>query len=271
MNEKDKLLTQSRFEEAKQKTFRAYLLAGIIILSTIIIFLILNNVNTKKREEQLYLKNKQIGAQNELIEQSLKEKEALIKEIHHRVKNNLQIISSMLSLQIGKVDDSNTEAILKDAQQRINAISLTHQMLYQKANISSISLTEYVQNLVSQIEKTIFSNDIELTTSLNITERRINIDAAVPLGLLINEILTNAYKHAFSKNEKGKVTVSLGENEKGCILKISDNGKGLPLNFETANQKSMGMELIQILAGQLNAELKIDKTNGTTFIIELKF
>lgn len=271
LNEKDRLLEQSKFEDAKQRSSRAYMLAGIIILSSIIIFMFLNNRNFKKREEQLSIKNKQISSQNFLIEQSLKEKEALIKEIHHRVKNNLQIISSMLSLQIGKVEDENTETILKDAQQRINAISLTHQMLYQKDNISTISLGDYVENLVSQVEATIFSNNIELSTSIASRNRKINIDTAVPLGLMINEILTNAYKHAFSEKIKGQVSVLLIDVEGGCILKISDNGKGLPDNFENLNQKSMGMELIYILAEQLDARLKIEKTNGTTFIIEMNF
>ena len=150
MNEKDKLLEQNKLDEAKQKTFRAYLLAGIIILLAIILFLILNNHYSKKREDQLYLKNKQISTQNELIEQALKEKEALIKEIHHRVKNNLQIVSSMLSLQMSKISDKNTQTILRDAQQRINSISLTHQMLYQKDNITSISLGDYVENTISR-------------------------------------------------------------------------------------------------------------------------
>lgn len=271
LNEKDRLLEQSKFEDAKQRSFRAYMLAGIIILSSIIIFMFLNNRNFKRREEQLSIKNKQISSQNFLIEQSLKEKEALIKEIHHRVKNNLQIISSMLSLQIGKVEDSTTETILKDAQQRINAISLTHQMLYQKDNISTISLGDYVENLVSQVQATIFSNNIDLTTSIAARNRKINIDTAVPLGLMINEILTNAYKHAFSEKAKGQVSVLLIDVEGGCILKISDNGKGLPENFENLNQKSMGMELIHILAEQLDATLKIEKTRGTTFIIEMNF
>lgn len=271
LNEKDKLLEQNKLEEAKQKTFRAYLLAGIIILSTIIIFLTLNNHFSKKREEQLYTKNKQINIQKEMIEQSLKEKEALIKEIHHRVKNNLQIISSMLSFQMGKISDKNTQTILRDAQQRINSISLTHQMLYQKDNITTISLGDYVENLVSQIEKTIFSSDIKLTTKIASRDRKINIDSAVPLGLLINEILTNAYKHAFLGNEKGNVSVSLVDNTDECVLIIGDDGKGLPDNLENLNKNSMGMELINILAEQLGATLKIEKTNGTTFVIKMKF
>ncbi|MDP3556335.1 MAG: sensor histidine kinase [Bacteroidota bacterium] len=271
MNEKDKLIELNKFEDAKQKTFRAYSLAGIIILLAIILLLVLNKYNARKREEQLYETNKQIGQKNEIIEQSLKEKEALIKEVHHRVKNNLQIISSMLSLQIGKVEDENTTTILKDAQQRINAISLTHQMLYQKDNISSISMGDYVETLVGQIEKTIFSNSIELIISIASRERKINIDSAVPLGLLINEILTNAYKHAFKENEKGKVSISLMNNDNESVLTISDNGKGLPDNFEKLNEKSMGMELINILASQLNADLKIESSKGTTFIIKIKF
>jgi two-component sensor histidine kinase len=131
----------------------------------------------------------------------------------------------MLSLQMSKISDKNTQTILRDAQQRINSISLTHQMLYQKDNITSISLGDYVENLTGQIEKTIFSGDIKLTTKIDSRERKINIDSAVPLGLLINEILTNAYKHAFSANEKGNVSVSLVDNTEECVLTIGDNGK----------------------------------------------
>ena len=271
LNEKDRQLEQSKLEDAKQKSYKAYLTASVFILLSIILFLILNNFNSKKRQKQLYIKNKQISSQNLLIEQSLREKEALIKEIHHRVKNNLQIISSMLNLQIGKVGNESTETILKDAQQRVNAISLTHQMLYQKDNISTISLGDYVENLVSQIERTVFSKNIHLTVHINSHDRKINIDTAIPLGLMINEILTNAYKHAFSENEKGTVSVSLIDIANECLLTLKDNGKGLPENFENINHTSMGMELIHILAEQLDANLKIEKNNGTIFIIKLKF
>ena len=167
IDEKNTALEQNKLNDAKQKTFRAYLLAGILMLIGVIVFLILNNRYVKKREEELELKNQKINHQNTVIEQSLKEKELLIKEIHHRVKNNLQIITSMLSLQIGKLSDEKTEAILREAKQRIGSIALTHQMLYQKDNLSNLILGEYVEKLVQQIETTLPNTYIELETNIH--------------------------------------------------------------------------------------------------------
>jgi two-component sensor histidine kinase len=126
------------------------------------------------------------------LEQALIDKEVLIKEIHHRVKNNLQIISSMLSLQISKIDDDKTATILRDARQRISAIALTHQMLYQKENLRNIQLGDYIEKLVRQVEFLMPSTNIELVTTIQTDGSRMTIDNAVPLGLLVNELLTNA-------------------------------------------------------------------------------
>ncbi len=269
--EKNKVLEQNRLNNAKQKTFKAYLLTGILLLVTIIIFLVLNNRFVKKREVELEIKNIKINNQNMLIEQSLKEKELLIKEIHHRVKNNLQIITSMLSLQIGKItNNEKTQAILREAQQRISAIALTHQMLYQKDNLSHIFLGEYIEKLVRQIENTMPNNTITLITNIECNQKKVSIDNAVPLGLLINEVLTNAYKHAFPNIKNGKITVSLTEQNLNCKLTIHDNGVGLPAKNSKAEIASMGMELIHILSQQLDANLIIENINGTKFILEIK-
>ena len=270
IKEKNNTLEQNKLNDAKQKTFRAYLLAGILMLIGVIVFLILNNRYVKKREEELAIKNVEINNQNSLIEQSLKEKELLIKEIHHRVKNNLQIVTSMLSLQIGKINDEKTEAILREAKQRISSIALTHQMLYQKDNLSSIVLGEYIEKLVRQIESSLPNTSIRLITSIGCKDKRVSIDNAVPLGLLINEVLTNAYKHAFTDRENGNIIVSLIDNSTNCKLVIADDGIGLPKEIKVTETPSMGMELIHILAEQLNANLKIERDRGTQFILELK-
>jgi two-component sensor histidine kinase len=268
--EKNASLELNKLNDAKQKTFRAYLLAGILMLIGIIVFLILNNRYVKKREEELSIKNIKINNQNMLIEQSLKEKELLIKEIHHRVKNNLQIVTSMLSLQIGKINDEKTESILREAKQRISSIALTHQMLYQKDNLSNIILGEYIEKLVRQIESSLPNTNINLETNIACKDKRVSIDNAVPLGLLINEVLTNAYKHAFPDNNNGLIKVSLLDNNTNCKLVIEDNGIGLPLEIKETETPSMGMELIQILAEQLDANLIIDRQQGTKFILDLK-
>jgi two-component system, sensor histidine kinase PdtaS len=267
--EKTRIIEQKKLNEATQRTFRAYSFAGIVILLVVIVFLILNNYYSKNREKELHLTNEKINAQNSQIEQSLKEKEVLIKEIHHRVKNNLQIITSMLSLQISKEEGSPTEQILREAKQRIDSIALTHQMLYQKDNLSNILIGEYIQNLVRQIEASLPSSTIRLVTEINVEKRKINIDNAIPLGLLINELLTNAYKHAFPGKAGGVITVSLGENENHCILTVKDNGVGLPDNYNSPDRKSMGMDLIFILAEQLDAALTIENSGGAQFSLNI--
>jgi two-component sensor histidine kinase len=269
LQEKTHIIEQKKLDEATQRTFRAYSFAGIAILLIIIVFLVLNNYFSKARQKQLSQTNEKINAQNAQIEQSLREKEVLIKEIHHRVKNNLQIITSMLSLQISKEEGSSSEHILREAKQRIDSIALTHQMLYQKDNLSNILIGEYIQNLVRQIESSLPSSNIRLTTNITIEKRKINIDSAIPLGLLINELLTNAYKHAFRGRQSGEITVSLSENDAYCILSVKDNGVGLPDNYNSTEKKSMGMDLIFILADQLDSALSVENNNGSNFILNI--
>jgi two-component sensor histidine kinase len=269
LRETNEILEQKTLEDARNKTSRAYLLAGIILLSGIIVLLMLRNYFSKKRELDLHHKNEKIKAQNIQIEQSLKEKEVLIREIHHRVKNNLQIVTSMLSLQISKEPNKETQSILNEAKQRINAIALTHQMLYQNSNLSRIPINEYLEKLVRQIESVFPPSGVQLSTHLNSPGSKVNIDNAVPLGLLINELLTNAYKHAFPGNEKGVIKITLNETEKDCIIGIKDNGIGLPEDFNSGKKNSMGMDLINILAEQIDAKLVIQNKNGSDFVLEI--
>ncbi len=268
--EKDKLLKAVQLKEATQKSYQAYLFAGILILLVAVGLLVGNNYSVKKREAQLSIKNMQISAQKQVIEQALKDKEILIKEIHHRVKNNLQIITSMLSLQIAKVDDEKTGMILRDARQRISSIALTHQMLYQKENLSDINLGEYIERLVRQVEFLMPASNVEMVTDIYSRGTRLSIDNAVPLGLLVNEMLTNAYKHAFPEGAKGRITLTLTEDEKTFTLVVGDNGIGLPENFDAVDKKTLGMELIYILAEQLDSKLEITQKNGTIFTLKIK-
>lgn len=268
--ELDKQMKEAQLREAKEKNFRISLLAALLILLTIVFFLFINNQRIKMREKQLSFKNLQIQNQNSQIEQSLKEKEALIKEIHHRVKNNLQIINSMLNLQIDKIEDEKTENIFLGAKQRINAIALTHQMLYQKTTISEVNLGEYIEKLVRQIGEMMAGKHIQLETSITSTEQKLEIDGAVPLGLIINEIVTNSFKHAFVGRKEGKITVSLIDDDDCLIIQISDNGIGLAENFRKSDKLSLGMELVFILIEQLDSELIIESDNGSNFMFRIK-
>lgn len=266
LKQTNKILEQKQLEDAENKTMRAYLFGGILVLISIIIFLILQNRTANKRESDLNQKNEQIKIQNLQIEQSLKEKEILLKEIHHRVKNNLQIINSMLSLHISKTEGTGNETVLREAKQRIGAIALTHQMLYQNTSLSNISLNDYIFNLIRQIEENLPDSPVELITKFEPNGLKLNIDFAVPLGLLINELLTNAFKHAFPKNTKGEVTVQISQTESDCVISVSDNGIGLPDDFNDTEKRSMGMDLIYILADQIDSEIKVKSDDrGTTF------
>lgn len=269
LEQKNKVLAATKLEDSKQKTFRAYLLAGILMLLAVVVFLVLNNQYTKKREQELSEVNKQIYSQNLIIEQSLKEKELLIKEIHHRVKNNLQIITSMLSLQIGKTQNEESSSILNEAKQRIASIALTHQMLYQKGNLSSVQLEDFLSKLIYQIESTLPENNIQLNVQLNSGETKVNIDTAIPLGLIVNEILTNCFKHAFPENKGGKILITTETQIQTLILKISDNGIGFDVSKTNQVNKSLGLELIEILADQLNCQMDVLNNNGTTYVLKL--
>lgn len=269
LRQKNIILANAKLEESKQKTYRAYTVTGIVLLIAIIILLILNNQYSKKREKELAQINKQIQSQNIVIEQSLKEKEILLKEIHHRVKNNLQIITSMLSLQISKTNSEDSKFILNEAKQRIASIALTHQMLYQKGNFSSLQLNDFISKLILQIESTISQNNVSITLNIQPNNTSVNIDTAIPLGLIVNEILTNCFKHAFPNNRSGNIAVTLVKELNKTVLTISDNGIGFNVE-NTLQNKSLGLELIEILSDQLSASLKTINDNGTKYILTLK-
>ncbi len=269
LRQKNIILANAKLEESKQKIYRAYTVTGIVLLIAIIILLILNNQYSKKREKELAQINKQIQSQNIVIEQSLKEKEILLKEIHHRVKNNLQIITSMLSLQISKTNSEDSKFILNEAKQRIASIALTHQMLYQKGNFSSLQLNDFISKLILQIESTISQNNVSITLNIQPNNTSVNIDTAIPLGLIVNEILTNCFKHAFPNNRSGNIVVTLVKELNKTVLTISDNGIGFNVE-NTLQNKSLGLELIEILSDQLSASLKTINDNGTKYILTLK-
>jgi len=264
--EKSTLLQNSKINEEKQKAFRAYLIAGLVILIILIVFLFYTNNNSKKREFELSQKNLRIQQQNKQIEGSLKEKETLLREIHHRVKNNLQIISSVINLQADKISDAKLKDILNELKLRISSIALTHQMLYQKESVSTVYIQDYLQNLVTQI---IGSYDHRIKINVIVDQKNfiLNIDTAIPLGLLVNEILTNSFKHAFKGMQGGQIDIHVNTLGKNVDLTIKDNGIGLPSNYLELMKKptTLGFELISILVEQLNGTLEINNSNGTEY------
>ncbi len=261
--DKEKIIQKNKLISEHQKTQRSYLLLGIAILFFVILLLVINTQMNKRRQAELFIKNKHIVQQKTAIESALKEKEFLIKEIHHRVKNNLQIISSMLNLQAETIDNAAAKEVLQESRLRINSMALIHQLLYSKNNMLNVSISDYLNTLLSQIEKSYNSVSSKIVTDLKCDAINIDLDTAIPLGLIVNELVTNSYKHAFNKADSGTISVIFSKNESNntYTLKVSDNGKG----FDVTKLKthSLGMELIQMLAEQLSGKMIFKNEGGT--------
>ena len=203
----------------------------------------------------------------EEIYTSLKEKHVLLKEIHHRVKNNLAVVSGLLQLQMYETDDPVIRETLKESESRIQTMALIHEKLYNSQNLSRISCSSYIPDLVETIRETI-STDKDITVDTQIEDVELNINKAVPFALLVNEVVTNSFKHAFEDREKGKITIRMQEDEDDLEVHISDNGIGLPEEFELGKRDSLGMTLINNFLQQLEADWEVGVDDGTYFGLE---
>ncbi|SFC87593.1 PAS domain S-box-containing protein [Flexibacter flexilis DSM 6793] len=207
-----------------------------------------------------------INSENQL-NRNLREKETLIKEIHHRVKNNMQIISSLLFLQAQKIQDKAILELYADSQRRIKAMALVHEKLYQSPDLSRIEFNSYLQSLVSMLASSHRSSHVELMAIASETLLYLDIETAIPCGLIINELVLNCYKYAFPDGRDGKIYVTFHQDEKTGLyqLKVYDNGIGLPeFVMETS---TLGMPLVKGLAGQINATFETYNDNGAVFVI----
>lgn len=206
----------------------------------------------------------------EKIKQSLKEKEVLLKEVHHRVKNNLQVISSILNLQSSYIKDQNTLNLLKESQNRIKSMAFIHESLYQTKDFTSINFSEYVVNLSKNLVHSYSSYDNDIELRLEIDNVFLNLDLAIPCGLIINELVSNSLKYAFPGNREGEIVVGLHVEGDNLKLTISDNGIGLPKHIDYRNTESLGLQLVVTLVDQLNGTIKLDNKKGTKYTIVFK-
>lgn len=202
------------------------------------------------------------------INKSLKEKEVLLAEIHHRVKNNLAVVAGLLELEGGQITSNNLKQVLTRSISRIHSIALIHEKLYEFKDFSNIDFKLYLEELIETIENTYRPEPSEIHLSVQIDVVSMNVNQAVPLGIIINEVLINAYKHAFRENGlKGNIHVTLHQNHDKIRVCIHDNGTGLPSDFNFEETSSLGMTLIKTLASQLKAEIVLESNNGTRFQI----
>jgi two-component sensor histidine kinase len=204
------------------------------------------------------------------IKASLKEKEVLLLEIHHRVKNNLQVISSLLNMQARATKDKDVTGVLFESINRINAMALIHNQLYESGNLSEVNMKGFVDNLVGQLLQVYSVQDTKITPNVYAADCPLPISIAVPVGLIVNELLTNTFKHAFVNRNEGNIWVNLGVSEKGLVsLTVSDDGVGLPVGFDVNSRKTLGLHLVKILTeDQLQGTLKVTCDCGATFKIE---
>ncbi|HBE17292.1 MAG TPA: hypothetical protein DEG17_06285 [Cyanobacteria bacterium UBA11149] len=207
---------------------------------------------------------------DEQIQASLREKEVLLKEIHHRVKNNLQIISSLLRLQANRIENEGARIILQESQSRVESMALVHESLYKSANFSQINFTEYVQNLAANLFRTYNVQLAPNSFKLNVEDGIfISLAQAVPCGLIINELISNALKYGFIDRQESEIYLTLVTNShQRVILTVGNKGDTLPLDFNLNKTKSMGIKLITTLVQQLKGKIQIERGEITLFKIE---
>lgn len=208
----------------------------------------------------------------EQLKRSVHDKEILIKEIHHRVKNNMQVISSILKLQSAYVKDKKTVELLDECRNRIASMAFIHATLYMTKDFTNINFADYVTNISSNLHQSYVSSDKKIALKVDVPSVFLHIDDAIPCGLIINELLTNSFKYAFNKKKKGTVGISVKVKKESIILAIWDNGTGFPKKVDYKNTESLGLQLVISLTEQLGGKIKLESraNEGTKFIIAFR-
>jgi len=202
------------------------------------------------------------------LRRSLREKEILLSEVHHRVKNNLQIISSLLSLQAHNMHDRTCRALLGESQNRIRSMALIHEQLYRSGDFSAIDFSSYASELIRNLRKS-YSTDKNIEFSLEIDKINLNLETAIPLGLILSELITNSLKHAFKGMDGGLITVRFTREDLYYVLEVVDNGTGFR-EEGLRNSDSLGFKLVKILTDQLDGTLKVSGEGGGYFRIKFR-
>ncbi len=263
VRQKDATLKIQQLEIAKQKqSTRIFMLIcglmGLFILSGFYVFA------QKNKHHQL------LAAKNTIIEKALKEKDLLVKEIHHRVKNNLQFISSLLSLQSRHLIDKNAISALKESRNRVNSMSLLHHNLYQKNQLTNVNMKVYLEQLVASNLQSYILESSKLQIKLGIAAILLDVDKAISIGLIINELINNSFKHAFPNQDNGTLAIGFEQLNQNYIIEVKDNGKGMIHQTDhIAKSSSFGLKLIQLLVKKLNAKWQLSGQNGTHILIQV--
>lgn len=210
-------------------------------------------------------------AAEQFILNSLQEKEVMLKEIHHRVKNNMQIVSSLLNLQLDHLQDENARSMFIESQNRIASMALVHEKLYQSTDLARIDFTDYISDLTENLASMLGARARAITFQLKSADVLLGIDTAIPCGLIINELVTNAYKHGFPQGGPGQVALSFERLADGRLrLEVADTGRGIAAEIDLQKTRSLGMQLVNTLVRQLHGTIEVKRENGTRFILNLQ-
>lgn len=254
------------------------LLVASIVLLLLLLGLIFSHYRNKQRT------NKLIGTLEDIINQSnnvikllndekmklLKEKDWLINEIHHRVKNNLQMVISLLNAQSEFLNNPTALNAIRESRERMQAIALIHQKLYEVDNSTEVNMRSYINELVDCMKSGLADID-RINFNVDVDNVGLDISQSVPLGLILNEAITNAVKHAYPKNQKGLIQISLKQHDMAQLqLKVIDNGKGLPESIDAEHSNTLGLQLIKLFSEQIDGNLFFLNRNGLEIILNFK-
>jgi PAS domain S-box-containing protein len=196
----------------------------------------------------------------------LRERDVLLREVHHRVKNNLQLVSSLLSVQARRLGDNGSRSALNDSRNRVQTIALIHEVLYRASDFSHVAFADYIQRLCKHVMRASSAATDRIELELELADVALGIDRAIPCGLILNELLVNSLKHGFPDGREGRIRVELREDPaERIMLTVADDGVGLPAQFDLRSADTVGMQIVHTLAEQLEAELEVTRRGGTTF------
>ena len=268
----EKYKSDLKNQEINQKINQKNILIFFTICLSILLFLsFYNTFKLKKSKKEIRKKSIEITEKNNEIEQALSEKNILLKEVHHRVKNNLQVISGLLELQNISVTDDGLKLALKEGQNRIQSVALVHKMMYQSENVSKVNMQQYLEELTQVLELSYKKQNQKIVTKIDALMVDIDIILAVPISLIVNEAVCNIYKHAFKNKFSGNIYISMSKvNATTYTLVIKDDGVGLPNNFDLLKLKTIGFDLIKGLSKQIKGKLEVKNNKGTEIHILFK-
>src|SRR5450432_167995 len=265
--------TESKLQESsarQAKTIRNVIIIGAAMLLLLLGLLYNRYAIKQKKNLQLEENQREISAKNTALTKLLSENEWLLREVHHRVKNNLQIVMSLLNSQTAYLQDESAQKAILESQHRVQTMSLIHQKLYKSKNVSSIYMPEYIRDLLEYLKDS-FKTRNTIQFELEVQPIDLDVMHAVPVGLILNEIITNAIKYAFPENPDARIIIRLLKTgTDNLLLYISDNGKGFPAGFDLEKDSSFGMILIKGLTEDLDGTVSIQSDNGITIQMEFK-